>query len=76
MIDEPHSLDLCRTLHAMWRLAQPKEIKMSDREFHQNLEQARQDGRDSVNTIKSTFLVVADVLSLIKEIIETLAKNA
>jgi hypothetical protein len=60
----------------MWRLAQPKEIKMSDREFHQNLEQTRQEGQDSVNMIKSTFLVVADVLSLIKEKIETLAKNA
>jgi hypothetical protein len=36
------------------RLAQPKEIKVSDKEIQQSLEEARQKGRDKVITIKST----------------------
>jgi hypothetical protein len=51
----------------MWRLAQPKETMMSGREFPQNLEEARQEGRDKLNVIKSTCLDVDDVLAPLKE---------
>lgn len=74
-IDKPHSPELSRALLAMWRLAQPKEIKVSDQEFQQSLEEARQEGRDKVNAIKSTCLAVADVLAPLKEKLEALAKN-
>ena len=61
-----------------WRcggFAQPKEIKVSDEEFQQSLEETRQEGRDKVNSIKSTCLAVADVLAPLKEKLEALAKN-
>ena len=53
-IDEPHSPELSRALLAMWRLAQDREIKVSDQEFQQILEEARQEGQDKINAIKST----------------------
>jgi hypothetical protein len=43
-IDEPHSLELSRVLLAMWGLAQPKKIKVSDKEFQQILEEESNEG--------------------------------
>jgi hypothetical protein len=43
-INEPHSLELYHALLTMLRLAQAKEIMLSDKEFHQCLKEARQKG--------------------------------
>jgi hypothetical protein len=40
----------------MLRLAQSRKIKVSDMNFQQSLEEARREGRDKVNVIKSAFL--------------------
>ena len=53
-IDEPHSPELSRALLAMWRLGKDREIKVSDQEFQQSLEEVRQEGQDKVNAIQST----------------------
>jgi hypothetical protein len=44
---------------SMWRLAQEKEIYVSNEEFQQVIEKARHESREQ---IKSTCLVVADAL--------------
>jgi hypothetical protein len=43
-INEPHSPELYHALLTMLRLAQAKEIKLSDKEFQQSLKEARQKG--------------------------------
>jgi hypothetical protein len=40
-INKSHSPELSPALLAMWRFSQPKEIKVSDQEFQQSLEDAR-----------------------------------
>ena len=73
-IDKPHSPEFSSALMVMLRLAQAKELEVSELKFQQSLEEAKEDMRD-VNAIKSTCLVVADVLAPLKDKLEALAKD-
>ena len=75
-IDKSHSSELSRMLLAMWRRAQPKELKVSEPKFQQSLEEAKDKGQQKVNAIKSTCLAVADVLAPLKEKLEAVSKDA
>lgn len=71
-VDKPNSPPVSRTLVSMWRLAEKKEIEVSEEEFQKALEEARQEKREQVNAIKSTCEAVAEALQPIWEQLDAL----
>ena len=49
---------------------------MSEPKFQQSLEEAKDEGQEKVNVIKSTCLAVADVLAPLKEKLEAVSKDS
>ena len=75
-IDKPHPQSLSRALTAMWTLAEEHDPRMSEEEYQQALEEARQEERqetdEKINAIKSTCLAMADLLVPMKEQLDAL----
>ncbi|KAM0919983.1 hypothetical protein ACQ4PT_007861 [Festuca glaucescens] len=61
-VDKQNSAPVCRTLVSMWRMAEKKEIKVTEEEFQKAPEEARQENREQVNAIKSTCEAAAETL--------------
>ena len=65
-------LPACRALVGMWRLPEEKEIKVSEEDIQEALEEAKQEKREQVNAITSMCEDAAEALQPICEQIHAL----